>query len=404
MMKHTKFLALTAIALAASSAMAESSVTLYGNLDMSITNTKNEGTARAPLLSAVNTSTTAVSSGVMSDSFIGFKGTEELGSGMEAQFVLESYVGADTGATPNNQQLLSATTRLSLASVIGPVAASTATWNTRDEGAFWSKNAYVGLKTNFGLIRLGQMESLGYLSAVKYNPFGSAAINPTTRVFYGTDYYARSWSNTIAYYLRTDGFLFGAQYAPKNDTTQALSTTPPTPTTLPGNQGGAKLTATVGYGAGPLSVALGYESNKDNLSAEGESVSWALHGSYDFGAAKLFAEYGIGKQDAKAATGQDVKLSGYQLGVSVPTSGNGTFLASYAVGKLKADNLATLGVAAGTTFRDVKIYAIGYTHSLSKRTSVYGAYTADKDTYPIPAMQNLKLEGKQLSIGVRHSF
>jgi len=188
MMKHTKFLALTAMALAASSAMAESSVTLYGNLDMSVGNTKQSNTAWALQPTAGSSSTTAVSSGVMSPSYIGFKGTEDLGSGMEAQFVLESYLDVDTGATSNNQQLLSAITRFQRA-LGGDPNAATASWNTRDEGSFWAKNAYVGLKTNFGLIRLGQMENLGYLSAVKYNPFGAASINPTTKVFYGTDYY-----------------------------------------------------------------------------------------------------------------------------------------------------------------------------------------------------------------------
>jgi predicted porin len=396
MMKHTKFLALTAIAVAASSAMAESSVTLYGNLDLSAGNIKQSNTAWALQGNNPGNSTTAVSSGVMSESFIGFKGTEDLGGGMEAQFVLETYVDGDTGATSNSQQLLSAATRLGLAGVVGPTAASNATWNTRDEGVFWSKNAYVGLKTNFGLIRLGQMDNIGYLSAVKYNPFGSAAINPTTRVFYGTDYYARAWSNTIAYYLKSDGLLFGVQYAPKNDSS--------TTTGAPGNQGGAKYSATISYGAGPLNVSLGFESNKDNLSSAGESKSTALHGSYDFGVAKLYAGYGSGKLDSTA--GQDVKSTGYQLGTSVPVGANGSFLASYAVGKLKADN--TSSFAAGTTFRDVKVLSVGYTHSLSKRTGLYGVLMDSKDKYPVAgpggALNNLKIEIKQFNIGVRHSF
>lgn len=390
MMKKAHILAMTTLALAAGSVAAQSNLQLYGNLDLSLSNTKSEGTGRTGFLPVVNTSTTAVTSGVMSDSYIGFKGTEDLGGGMEAQFALESYIDSDTGSTSNNLQLLSALTRLSLGN-------PAATWNTRDEGQFWAKNAYVGLKTSFGLFRLGQMENLGYLSSVKYNPFGSASINPTTRVFYGTDYYARSWSNAIAYYLRTDGWLVGVQHAPKKDTSTAVGA---------GNQGGAKTTATISYGAGPLNVSLGYESNKDNLSSPGEAKSWALHGSYDFGLAKIYAEYGTGKQDATAGASPDVKSTGYQLGASVPVSSAGTFLASYAAGKLKADNgaLVALGAPKGTTFRDVKVYAIGYSHSLSKRTSVYGAYSSEEDRYPIAGMMNLRLENKQLSLGVRHSF
>lgn len=388
-MKTKQLLVMTAVAFAAGAAgaaVAEPSLTLYGNLDMSLTHTKSESTGRAPVLPVVNTSTTAVTSGVMSSSFIGFKGTEDLGNGMEAQFVLESYLDADTGATSANRQLLSALSRLQLTN-------PAATWNTRDEGAFWAKNAYVGLKTNFGLIRLGQMDNLGYLSAVKYNPFGTAAINPTTRVFYGTDYYARGWSNTLAYYLRADGFLFGIQHAPKNDN----SVTP----AAAGNQGGPKTTAVVSYATGPFNVSLGYEVNKDNISTPGEAKSVALHGSYDFGAVKLFAEYGSGKQDSNAAL--DVKSTGYQLGASAPIGSKGAFLVSYAGGQLKADN-ALLGVPVGTKFRDVKVFAVGYTHSLSKRSSIYATYDNEKDSYPIPVMTNLKLDNKQLSLGVQHSF
>lgn len=380
--KHT--LVMAAVALAAGTAVAEPALSLYGNLDLSVTNTKNEGSGRAGFLPVVNTSTTAVTSGVMSSSFIGFKGTEDLGNGMEAQFVLESYLDADTGATSTNRQLLSALSRLQ-------VSNPAATWNTRDEGGFWAKNAYVGLKTNFGLIRLGQMDNLGYLSAVKYNPFGAAAINPTTRVFYGTDYYARGWSNTLAYYLRADGFLFGIQHAPKNDNSV---------TAAAGNQGGPKTTAVISYTAGPASVSLGYETNKDNISSPGVTKSYALHGSYDFGVVKLFAEYGSGKQDSNASV--DVKSKGYQVGASVPV-GNGTFLVSYAGGQLKADN-ALLGVPVGTKFRDVKVYALGYTYSLSKRSSIYATYDSEKDSYPIPLMTNLKLENRQVSLGVQHSF
>jgi predicted porin len=132
MMNKAPLLIATAVALAAGSAVAESGLTLYGNLDMSLSNTKQSNTAwgsgftAVPVTAAGSRSTTGVTSGVMSESFIGFKGTEDLGGGMEAQFVLESYLDADTGATSTNQQLLSAVSRLS----VGP----TATWNTRDEG------------------------------------------------------------------------------------------------------------------------------------------------------------------------------------------------------------------------------------------------------------------------------
>ncbi len=411
-MKHTKFLAFTAMALAASTAMAESSVTLYGTLDASVAYTKSENSAwniptyaftPTPTITGVTpqvaskSSKTSVSSGTMGLSFIGLKGTEDLGNGMEAQFVLESLLDLDTGAQSGNLQNLSATTRIS------PLVTSS-TWNARDEGGFWSRNAYVGLKTNYGLIRLGQMENLGYLSGVKWNPFGDSAVNTTTRVFYGTDYYARSWSNTIAYYLKSDGLIFALQYAPKNDSSSGA--------------GGAKMTAALSYTAGPFSGSIGIEDNKDNVAASASSPagaapaqakSIAVHGSYDLGVAKLFAEYGTGKLNREAATAQDVKSTGYQLGASVPV-GNGTFLASFAHGVQKADNTASF--AAGTKFRDVKVFALGYDHSLSKRTDLYAVYSNDKEKYPVTSangaagglLNNLEFKTDMIAFGVRHRF
>lgn len=414
MMRTNRILALTAVALASSAVMAQSSLQLYGTVDASLTHTKTESTAwniptyafpgGVPTVTGVTpqaaskTSATSVSSGGMSNSYIGFKGTEDLGGGMETQFVLESYLDLDTGATSTNAANLSATTR------IQPLVASS-TWNVRDEGGFWSKNAYVGLRTNFGLFRLGQIETLGYLSGVKWNPFGESVYNPTTRVFYGTDYYARSWSNVIAYYLRTDGWLFSVQHAPKKDSSTGA--------------GGAKTTAAVSYTAGPFSASIGYETNKDNVSASltspagaapAEAKSVAVHGSYDFGVAKIYAEYGTGKLDRSVATAQDVKSTGYQLGASVPVGANGTFMASYANGSQKADNTASF--ASGVKFRDVKVLAIGYDHNLSKRTDLYVIYSNDKEKYPVTAangaagglLNNLSIKSTTIAMGVRHRF
>jgi predicted porin len=393
MMNKAPLMVMTALALAAGSVAAQSTLQIYGTLDVSVANTKTESTAWA-LGAAAKASTTAVSSGTMTGSYIGFKGTEDLGGGMEASFVLESPLSLDTGAQTAGTALLSAPSRLSLGN-------PAATWNVRDEGSFWAKNAYVGLKTNFGLIRIGQMETLGYISGVKWNPFGEAAINPTTRVFYSTDYYARSWSNAIAYYLRVDGLIVAVQHAPKNDSTTGA--------------GGAKTTAALSYTAGPFSGSIGYETNKDNVAlsttspvgaAPAEAKSWALHGSYDFGVAKLFAEYGSGKLDRVTAGQQDVKSKGYQLGASVPV-GNGAFLASFAKGEQKADNTASF--TGGTKFRDVKVLSVGYDHNLSKRTDAYVVYSSEKDKYPAVGaaaafLNNLSIESKTLAVGIRHRF
>jgi len=83
-MKKT-LLALAAIA-ASSAAFAQSSVTLYGVVDASLESVKGDDTV------------TRVSSDNLASSRLGFKGTEDLGNGLKANFVLESNMKMDTGA------------------------------------------------------------------------------------------------------------------------------------------------------------------------------------------------------------------------------------------------------------------------------------------------------------------
>ena len=76
------------VALGATAAHAQSSVSVYGLIDLSM------GQSQAPGAKA----TKNVNSGNMSTSFIGFKGSEDLGGGLKANFQLEQRLDLDTGA------------------------------------------------------------------------------------------------------------------------------------------------------------------------------------------------------------------------------------------------------------------------------------------------------------------
>src|SRR3990172_587499 len=75
------------LAIASSAALAQSNVTLYGNLSLSLTK-------------ASNTSAAVNETGFGSN--LGFKGTEDLGGGLAAYFDFRTNFNADTGtsATP----------------------------------------------------------------------------------------------------------------------------------------------------------------------------------------------------------------------------------------------------------------------------------------------------------------
>lgn len=382
----SRICAATALILCAGSALAESGVTIYGTLDASVTRetTKNSGLALAGI-PASNTSVTGVSNGVMTQSYIGFRGVEDLGGGLEVSFKLESYLDVDTGATSTNNLANSPLSAL----------AGTPVYNARDKGGFWGRNAYVGIKTNFGLFRIGQMDSLGYLSAERFSPFGASKLAPS-RIFYSTDNYTQGWSNAIAYLAKVGKFGGAAMYSAK-ETTNASN---------PGL--GSKWATTVGYFDDQFSASLGYENNKSSVGATlpATNESWFLNSFYDFGVAKVYAQYGVGTLDRGAAAQPDVNSKGYQLGVSVPVGSNVKLMASYANGKLDLDSLAP--ALNGLKTRDVKVFTLGSTYDLSKRTNVYAIYSNDKNEYQVPlsavTIRPLDTKVTTFAIGVRHSF
>ena len=89
-------LALAALGAAAGCAQAQTSVQIYGIVDM--------GTAYASTAAAPSTATPratghylGIDSGLLQSSRIGFRGTEDLGGGLSAQFALEGGINVDAG-------------------------------------------------------------------------------------------------------------------------------------------------------------------------------------------------------------------------------------------------------------------------------------------------------------------
>lgn len=92
MMKHAmqkKLVAVAALALVSGAALAQSNVAIYGSIDLGLLVQNNAGP---------NVSKTQVYNGGISPSTWGFRGAEDLGGGLKANFNLESHFSADTGA------------------------------------------------------------------------------------------------------------------------------------------------------------------------------------------------------------------------------------------------------------------------------------------------------------------
>lgn len=315
----------TLLATLALGAQAQSSVNVYGLMDLSVGSTKAPG----------GTATTAVDSGKLTTSYYGFGGREDLGGGLAATFRIESFLRAASG----------------------------------DAGRFtgdpqFSRTASVGLSSaRLGSVTLGRNTTALFVSTLGFNAFGdSFGYSPSIRHYFtsGTATGDSGWSDSIAYNSPTwGGFKTGAMVTSKT-----------------GN--GSNWSVNLGYGAGPLAVSLVHQQvKKDGAAAVADTDTTQLGASYDFGVAKAFLQLG---QVDNTTTGNDYTISG--VGARMPL-GAGAVIAQY-------------GQIAPQTGADRKTLSVGYLHSLSRRTELYGVAMHD-------TLDGLS-SGGGYSFGVRHRF
>lgn len=345
MKKH--LIALAALA-AATSAFAQSSVTLYGNLDVSIGRDQNKP------YGAQSSTVTNIESGRMTESYFGLRGTEDLGGGLKAVFKLESEIAVDSGAASGGSS------------------------------NFFGRNAYVGLAGDFGAVHAGRRESLFKEETTKFNPFGnSGSSGDFAFLSVGSD----SWSNSLTYVSPSlSGLTLSAQTSLKENNGSTVTNY---------RSGGNAVSAN--YTNGPLAASLVYGDvrNTQGAATNQKQTGYLLGASYDLTVAKVFAQYQNAKISVKNIDG-DAKTRDFQLGVSVPVSANGAVLASFGSGKLTVDD--TEGADKS------RQYSLGYTHSLSKRTSAYAAYTRETYKEGIAINPDQKSSRNLLAVGLRHAF
>ncbi|TAK83597.1 MAG: porin [Aquabacterium sp.] len=322
--------------LAASAAHAQNTLNIYGIIDLAFGSYDYSGDTAKRI--------SAVQSGQMTTSYIGFRGEEDLGGGLKAVFKLESFYRADTGAS-------------------GRFGADT----------MWSRNAYVGLTGGFGSVIVGRFDNQLYQQALAFNPYGgSFGWSPTIRLTFGQFGNVRGdsgWSNTLNYITPNLGGFTGVVQVQAKEADN--------------NGGGVSLSGK--YLAGPFGIGFGWQQLKAGI-ADGKQTTWLLGTSYDFGVLKAFGQVGRIDDSDDVPSGMDTTL--WQLGLSVPLSTSGSILASY--GQTKEDP------AASAVDTKHQILTLGYDHFLSKRTDVYVNAMYDKEE-----RQDSK---GSIGVGIRHRF
>lgn len=157
-MKKLSLISTAVLTLASASAMAQSSVTLYGIVDAAFTySTKQVGGSR-----------TGIDAGQLATSRWGMRGSEDLGGGLKANFNLEGTLINDTGATG----LGFGGNTVVAGNTVGNAAGST--------NSMFDRQATVGLSGGFGSVNFGRQNILGVDSVGQADPisFAQPAINP----------------------------------------------------------------------------------------------------------------------------------------------------------------------------------------------------------------------------------
>ena len=354
-----KSLIALAVMAAAGAASAQSSVTLFGIVDASITVGRGTITDR-----------TQITDSGYNSSRLGFRGTEDLGGGMSASFWLEAGLNNDNGtgdATSLNNQ----------------------TTTTNNGGLTFNRRSTVSLAGGFGEVRIGRDYVPGFWNLTIFDPFGTNGVGTTATAALGHATSVRA-SNSIGYFLPANlGGIYGqAMYFLGEN---------PDPSAGGTEDDGRGYGFRIGYGAGPFNVALGYtktEYTVGGLNADVEMLN--LGGQWDFGMAKVMGQY---VRDEVA--GVDAK--GWLLGALVPV-GAGEIRASYSQYRI---DLAVPGTLIDEP--RVRKIALGYVHNLSKRTAVYATYARVRNSGGASAALGGSTTGVNESssgfdVGVRHSF
>jgi predicted porin len=277
MNKHA--LALALLAGFAGAASAQSSVTVFGVVDVNGRWVENGNLDQYQL-----------GTDGLNSSRLGFRGVEELGGGLKAGFWLEAGLNPDTGTINSS-------------------------------GKFWHRRTTVSLESNaFGEIRLGRDYVPTYTALLDFDAFGDNGVgkfsNLQSRLGGTVNTMARG-DNQVQYFLpKALGGLYGVVSVAAGE----------------GNVGDKYIGGRIGYAGGPFNVSVAYGETQASA-ADDQYKLGAVGGAWDFGFLRL-----LGSVSQAKFVGREELL--YTVGTTVPI-GAGVIRASYGYADLSGGSALT---------------------------------------------------------------
>ncbi len=428
-------LAVAAIGAFASAAQAQSSVTVYGILDVGyIGSNAREGTVSGGQAQKIQKS--AFGQSAEQTSRLGFKGTEDLGGGASAFFTVE------LGLTPQNSELS------------GGTAEDRTQRTTNASGsAVDNRQSFVGVKKNgVGQFAFGRQYTPVFNTGAATSPgqynnvVGDVVYAGGTSVYASTATLTSGNNNGIGFTNRASnaltiqsdrfaGFQVGGMYALNNQNQTEIGTPGVVaPTTniggntnwngwgLNGNFTWQKLYVGVAYQSFKTAYTSGVASSATTVNLNSASVTSGqltsaggvyapaqisdkqtlVGATYDFGILKAYAQW-VGRKvqnDYNTATtgtnaGEQLNRNAQQIGVRSYITPTIESWASVGTGKIKA----TAGGSSANFFG----YQLGSNYYLSKRTNLYAIY-GQTQTTSNSVTAGVGSGANQYAVGVRHTF
>ncbi len=347
-------IALSALATAAS-AQSTSSVTLFGVVDLNLRYVDNDGVTQYQM-----------AQDGLASSRLGFRGTEDLGGGLNASFWIEGALNPNTGTAA---------------------------------GQTWQRRSTVSIAGNLGELRLGRDYTSTFWNLGIFDPFGTVGLgnagnlvivpgtfgtNVPTGGAYGT--LVRD-NNMVGYFLPSGllGGLYGQFQVAAGQNTY----------------GQKYVGGRLGYTTGPFNGAVAY--GQTQVTSDLDGTQFNLGASWNFGVVMLSAYWGtidIG----------NLSQHNWFVGATAPL-GLWTLKASYG----QASRSGIEG-AVDIDGQKANQFAFGAIYDLSKRTSLYATYSTldnkDGARFIVAPLQGVgplggstpSANSKGVEFGIKHSF
>lgn len=341
-------------AMSAYIAHAQSTVSIYGTVDLSGKYVKNEGSEARWSLARDG----------INNSQLGIRAVEDLGDGLKAGVELLASVGADVGDLGDGQAA----------------------------NKFWSRRSNVFLSSPIGEIRLGREYTPTFWATPLYDAFGNVGVGASGRVLQMTTSTFQRADNSISYFLPSAlGGVYGQAMVAAAEGGAAANAT---------SNAGRYVGLRLGFAQGPLDVSAATGQQRNSYFGSTQRT-YNAGGRYDLGGLKVL---GYVVRDSA----QNMRETRASISAVIPL-GAGEIHLGY--GRSRLTNTALAGANFENTIYHIKA---GYQHNLSKRTALYataGELTnGDRSSFAVASGTSIsaptKLGGtsRGFEVGMRHFF